>query len=88
MSSDGPGQPWPVARVYHSAVSLHDPDGGVSDPALMMWGGIDEGQEVLNDSWSFHVNIHQWREVSDQFCPSTSHGSGYPLISECQYSTK
>ena len=59
----GPGQPWPVARSYHSAVSLHHPDGSVSDPALVVWWGDVGHGKAGRDAWVFQVNTLQWREV-------------------------
>ena len=58
-----PGQPWPVGRYNHCAVSLSDADGDPSDPALMVWGGGGEGHRVLSDGWVFRVNPQQWQKV-------------------------
>ena len=52
----------PVAREYHSSVSVYDPDSGPTHPALLiMWG--DDGDEILRDGWIFHLNQQQWRKV-------------------------
>ena len=61
MANAGPGQPWPVSRSGHSAVSLCDSDTNPSIPTLMvMWG---DGGEILNDWWLFGVNAQHWRKV-------------------------
>ena len=62
MTGGAPGQPWPVARYAHTAVSLHEADGGATDPALLvMWG--NENADNLSDGWIFTVNAQQWRKV-------------------------
>ena len=62
MTGGAPGQPWPDARVYNTAVSLHEADGGATDPALLVvWGVNDDG--YLSDGWIFTVNAQQWRKV-------------------------
>ena len=52
-----------MARAFHSAVSLYDPDCDPANPAvLVMWG--DGGDDkILNDWWIFHVNQKLWRKV-------------------------
>ena len=67
----GPGQPWPVSRAYHSAVSLYDSDTNPSNPTLMVMWGSDE-DEILNDWWLFGVNAQHWRKVR-QSVSSTYH---------------
>ena len=62
VANGSPGQPWPVGRSIHSAVSLYDSDSNPSNPTLMvMWGQADG--EVLNDCWFFGVIVQQWRKV-------------------------
>ena len=63
MTGGAPGQPWPVARVGHTAVSLHEADGGATDPALLVMWGADEIDDILSDGWIFTVNAQQWRKV-------------------------
>ena len=63
--TSGPGQPWPVTRYYHSAVSLHDPDCAPSDPALMMWGGAGGRDKFLGDGWVYRPKTQQCQKVSD-----------------------
>ena len=67
MTGGAPGQPWPVARVFHTAVSLHEADSGATDPALLVIWGFDENGDVLSDGWIFTVNAQQWRKVGDYF---------------------
>ena len=53
---------WPATRSYHTAVSLHEADGGATNPALLvMWGADDD--DILSDGWIFTVNAQQWRKV-------------------------
>ena len=61
-ASEGPGQPWPERRNYHSAVSLHDSDSNPANPQLLITWGQADG-EVLSDGWVFGVNVQQWRKV-------------------------
>ena len=73
MANGGPGQPWPVSRSYHSAVSLYDSDSNPSNPTLMVMWGLGGGDEILNDWWLFGVNAQHWRKVrqsvsSTSFC--------------------
>ena len=63
MTGGAPGQPWPVARTGHTAVSLHEADGGATDPALLVMCGNDEIDGILSDGWIFTVNAQQWRKV-------------------------
>ena len=63
MTGGAPGQPWPAARAGHTAVSLHEADGGATDPALLVMWGEDENVDILSDGWIFTVNAQQWRKV-------------------------
>ena len=63
VANGGPGQPWPVSRAFHSAVSLYDSDTNPSNPTLMVMWGHGDADEVLNDWWLFGVNTQHWREV-------------------------
>ena len=68
MTGGAPGQPWPVARDGHTAVSLHEADDiGATDPALLVMWGQDDNGDVLSDGWIFTVNAQQWRKVGDYF---------------------
>jgi len=80
VASGGPGQPWPVGRTDHSAVSLYDSDTNPSNPTLMvMWGS--DGNEVLNDWWLFEVNAQHWRKVRQ--CVSSISFSTEQTIAVC-----
>ena len=66
--NDNQGQPWPEARVGHTAVSLHDPDSNPKEPELLILWGQDDKSPVstLNDSWvlQFHLNGNfDWLQV-------------------------
>ena len=63
MTGGAPGQPWPAARATHTTVSLHEADGGTTDPALLVMWGKDGNADVFSDGWIFTVNAQQWRKV-------------------------
>jgi len=63
VANAGPGQPWPVRRDYHSAVSLYDSDTSPSNPTLLVMWGDGGGGGILNDWWLFGVNAQHWRKV-------------------------
>ena len=67
MTGGAPGQPWPVARAGHTAVSLHEADSGATDPALLVIWGENENEDPLSDGWIYTVNSQQWRKVGDYF---------------------
>ena len=67
MTGGAPGQPWPVARACHTAVSLHEADSGATDPALLVMWGVDDKDDILSDGWIFTLNSQQWRKVGDYF---------------------
>ena len=71
MANGGPGQPWPVSRSDHSAVSLYDSDTNPSNPTLLVMWGDGGGGRILNDWWLFGVNAQHWRKVR-QSVSSTS----------------
>ena len=63
MTGGAPDQPWPAARVLHSAMSLYEAESGVIDPALLVMWGEGENEHIFSDSWIFIVNAQQWRKV-------------------------
>ena len=59
------GEPCPVARDSHAAVCL---DYGGDHPQLLVIGGRDGGNKVLNDAWMLDVQSGRWREVRVYAC--------------------
>ena len=55
-----PGVPQPVERWYHGTCCLNY---GEDHPKLLMYGGVDEGDNVLGDMWILDVNSGKWTEV-------------------------
>ena len=62
-ASEGPGQPWPEGRNYHSAVSLHDSNSNPANQQLFITCGQGADDGVLSDGWVFGVDAQQWRKV-------------------------
>ena len=54
------GDPRPVRRREHAAVCLVCDDG----PTLLITGGIDKDDKVLDDVWLLDMKSGRWREVS------------------------
>ena len=55
------GEPWPVERAVHAACCLNY---GQDHPQLLVYGGVDDGNKVLGDTWILDVDTVQWTEVS------------------------
>ena len=57
----GEGEPWPVGRSVHAACCL----GYAGDHIhLLVTGGRDRNEKVLNDVWLFNLSLKKWKEVS------------------------
>ncbi|XP_019862119.1 PREDICTED: uncharacterized protein LOC109590670 [Amphimedon queenslandica] len=49
---------WPVERHYHAITSI------ISDsPTLVMIGGEDKHDQLVNDSWLLNTSEYQWSKV-------------------------
>mmetsp|Transcript_11670 Transcript_11670/g.11589 ORF Transcript_11670/g.11589 Transcript_11670/m.11589 type:complete len:172 (+) Transcript_11670:112-627(+) len=59
----------PPARAGHSAVIFHD--------NLVVFGGKDEDNNKLNDTWEFNLTNYQWSEckVSETPLPRSGHSA-------------
>ena len=55
-----PGVPQPVGRDNHGACCLNY---GEDNPKVLMYGGLDNGTNVLGDMWILDVNSGKWTEV-------------------------
>ncbi|XP_064393174.1 uncharacterized protein LOC135340746 [Halichondria panicea] len=55
------GEPWPVERAVHAACCLNY---GQDHPQLLVYGGVDDGNKVLGDTWILDVDTVQWTEVT------------------------
>ena len=55
------GTPWPVERAGHAACCLNF---GEEHPQLLVTGGWDINDTILQDAWILDVNSGRWREVS------------------------
>ena len=53
------GEPWPVGRSGHAATCLSYG----SQPQLLVTGGLDKDDKVLNDVWILDVQSGRWRKV-------------------------
>ena len=54
------GEPWPVGRDVHAACCL---DHGGEHPQLLISGGLDNDNKILNDLWLFDVASRKWKKV-------------------------
>ena len=53
-------EPWPVGRSGHATCCLnYDQD----HPQLLVYGGVDNGNNTLGDMWMFDVDTGKWTEV-------------------------
>ncbi|XP_064393440.1 uncharacterized protein LOC135340941 isoform X2 [Halichondria panicea] len=55
------GEPWPVVRDSHAACCLNY---GQDHPQLLVYGGLDNGYNVLGDMWILDVDTVKWTEVT------------------------
>ena len=55
------GEPWPSGRSFHAACCL---DFGSQHPHLLVTGGLNNDNKILEDAWLFDVNNGKWKEVS------------------------
>ena len=62
----GEGESWPVGRNRHAATCL----GYGDDPQLLVTGGTDKDNKVLDDSWILDLQAGRWREVRSQREPT------------------
>ena len=54
------GEPWPAGRSRHAACCL----GYAGDYIhLLISGGIDQDDKILNDTWLFNLLSKNWKEV-------------------------
>ena len=54
------GEPWPPGRCNHAACCL----GYAGDHIhLLVTGGVDRDNKLLNDTWLFNMSSKKWREV-------------------------
>ncbi len=51
----------PVGRSRHAACCLNY---GQDHPQLLMYGGLEKGNNVLGDMWILGVDTVKWTEVS------------------------
>ena len=55
------GASWPVERASHAACCLNY---GEEQPQLLVTGGVDNVDNILQDAWILDVKSGRWREVS------------------------
>ena len=55
------GASWPVERASHAACCLNY---GEEYPQLLVTGGVDNVDNILQDAWILDVKSGKWREVS------------------------
>ena len=63
------GSPWPVERDAHAACCLNY---GEEHSQLLVTGGMDSSDNILQDAWILDVNSGRWRKVSGDECVTGS----------------